>query len=508
MPEYKPLTQAEKQEIINRHHFLVDKMNEALGGALQYEDEAILRKLEDPKEVAVYRMYQENVAREAQRQTILESLETKYGPNTIQNNPLSRTFKFYLKLSNDPKDIEYNEKLYQDYITNPDKIVYREYSKLLDINPQTFIDMGDDKQAMAEFYMENTLLVEAAYSISSATGGDAAKANGAFKQALASMKKPIENLNELGNVVKRGGIDSLAMPTLTMEQAPMALMARDLFQGNPYPELTEVMNGKMAELTGTVDTPYGYFKKFQDYGLNVNDPDFLVKYKAIKTDPETGERTEVSFDDLFKKDDPNVRIEKRTKDEMFQIRSVTTVFQEKYAERFQSRVASRLNQAIFDANQIEKDHQGGWLERNIFFSTSPEWTAFMDAFKNFNDPKHPDYLRKDILKPKAQAYRDHQTAKGYRSLAEMKGTSLKRGTLAQTVIDVCDDLDRQEAQIKEDIDIEINTGLNGKVGFIINAKEVDIFDDYMDNVPDEEPVKEQAIEKDNDLIVDNGDPTI
>jgi len=73
MPDYdKPLTKEEKQRIIDRHHYLVDKMNETLGGILKYEDEAILRKLDDPKEIAIYRMNED--IKEEQQNVILFSL--------------------------------------------------------------------------------------------------------------------------------------------------------------------------------------------------------------------------------------------------------------------------------------------------------------------------------------------------------------------------------------------------------------------------------------------------
>ena len=60
MEEYEMLSQQEKDAIIARHHFIVDKLNQTLGNVLHYEDEAILRKLDDPKEVAVYRMFAES----------------------------------------------------------------------------------------------------------------------------------------------------------------------------------------------------------------------------------------------------------------------------------------------------------------------------------------------------------------------------------------------------------------------------------------------------------------
>ena len=129
MPNYEPLTQQEKQAIIDRHHFLVDKMNVTLGGVLKYEDEAILQKLEDPKQVAAYRMFQEQQRRNAKREALMDSLKKKYGPNTIASNPASRTFKFMLRLGDDPKDVAYNEKIYQEYISHPEKLVYRSSSK-------------------------------------------------------------------------------------------------------------------------------------------------------------------------------------------------------------------------------------------------------------------------------------------------------------------------------------------------------------------------------------------
>ena len=495
MPDYEPLTQQEKQAIIDRHHFLVDKMNVTLGGVLKYEDEAILQKLEDPKQVAAYRMFQEQQRRNAKREALMDSLKKKYGPNTITSNPASRTFKFMLRLGDDPKDVAYNEKIYQEYISHPEKLVYRSYSKLLNLNPKQIYDLGNDKQAMAEFYMENTELCESAYSFAPVLNAQDSQTTRALKKALVSMAKPFETLNELGNVVKTSGIEYLAFPTMTQEQTAMSMMTRELFQGNPYPDLTEVVNQKLG--AQILEKPHDYFQHFIDKDIDINEPDFLVKYKAMRRDPETGERTEVSFDAIFVQHDPNAYIDTRSPEEMFQIKCVNKVFQDQYAQKFQSRIATKLNQMIFNVNQLEEEHKGGWFERNILHSTSVEWTEFIEAFKQFNDPEHPNYLRKDVLRPKAQAYLDHKHDQGYETLADMKGTSLKRGTFCQSVIDVCDELDEQEAAIKEDIDIQINTGLNGKVGLIINADQVDIFGET--NVQSNEAQPAQSKEFDIDI---------
>ena len=354
MPDYAPLTQEEKDAIIARHHFIVDEFNKTLGGALQYEDDAILAKMEDPKQVAIYRMFQENERRNAERKALLTSLESKYGRSTVDPNPMDRTIAFCFKLGNDPKDIAYNEKLYQEYINDPDKIVYREYSKLFKLNPKSIYDL--DAQQAAEFYMENTALCQDAYAIQSVLEHE--HTSQTLRDALGQIKKGVESLNEFGNIVAQGGLDGLACPTLTPEQAAMA-MSNPLFMNRQNTELNEVLYQKIG--VNTVETPHSYFQKFEDYGINIDDPDFLVKYKAVRTNPETGARENVNFEQLFVNDDPNVRIEKRSKDEIFQMRAINRAFQDRYAQKFQSRISARLNQMIFNVNQIEDEHKGGWF---------------------------------------------------------------------------------------------------------------------------------------------------
>lgn len=489
MAEYQPLTQQEIQAIIDRHHFIVDSLNQTLGGVLKYEDDRIMQQVNDPKQVAIYRASEENKRRAEERAAIMRNLETKFGRGNLNQNPMARTIEFMMKTGNDPKDIAYNEKLYQEYITHPENIVYREAKKVLSLNPKQLYDIAADKEKCAEFYMENTSLCENAYAIQSMLETGGAQTTKALYEAVRTIKKPIETLNEFGNLVKQGGIDAIACPSLTSQQAELAV-ASPLFMNRQNHDLNEVVVSKLGHL----EDPHDFFQKFIDYGIEIDDPDFLIKYKAVRTDPETGARRETSFDALFVDDDPNVRIEKRTKDEMFEIRSINRAFQDKYAAKFQSRIATRLNQRIFDAGQLEEDRKGNWFERKLLKSTSPEWTQFIEAFKNYNDPNHADYLRKDVLRPKAQAYMDHKRDQGYGSLEDMKGTSLKRGTLCQSVIDVCDELDREEEQIREDIEIEINTGFKGKVGLFISAEEVDIFDDGNQIKSDNEIHKEAKIE--------------
>ena len=114
MEEYEMLSQQEKDAIIARHHFIVDKLNETLGNVLHYEDEAILRKLDDPKEVAVYRMFAENKRRQAERDRIFTNLVSKYGRGNPDSLPMNRTIKYCLHVGDDPETIAYNEKLYQE----------------------------------------------------------------------------------------------------------------------------------------------------------------------------------------------------------------------------------------------------------------------------------------------------------------------------------------------------------------------------------------------------------
>ena len=502
MPEYKPLTEAEKQAILARHHYIVDELNKALNGALSYDDDAVIAKMNDPKEVALYRMFEEHKAREAQRRLIIQNLKNKYGESTVNDNPMARTFKYHLKLDGSEKSNAYNEKLYQEYISNPDKIVYREFNKLLKINPQEMINMGDDPQKMGEFYMENSSMCENAFVISAVLTNSEAHTTPAMRTAVNSLKKPLETLNEYGNAVKHSGLDGMACPKLTREQAALAMTA-PIFMNQGEPDLNEVVFGQLLPM----DTPAHYFQKYKDYGLETNDPEFFTKYKTVLTDPETGRRTEVSPEEIFDMDNPNVRFERRSKDEIFELKSVNRVFQDKYAQKFQSRIATKLNQATFSADRLADDRVGGWWERNIFRNTSPEWKDFIQAFKDFNNPEHPNYLKKDILRPKAEAYRQHQRRQGYNSLEDMKGTSLKRGTLAQATIDVCDELDAQEEGLREDINIEIDTGLkNGKVGLIISSQEVDIMGDDLapaQKAPDASKNLNVQKEKDNNLIKDD-----
>jgi len=499
MPDYdKPLTQEEKQRIIDRHHYLVDKMNETLGGIRKYEDEAILRKLDDPKEIAIYRMNEEYKRRTAERNTILASLKSKYGENRVRNNPFGRIFVYSLRLGKDPKDIAYNEKIYQEYINSPDKLAYREYDKLFKLDATEVNRLGNDREAQAYFYMEHDALCEQGYTINGVLDSGVIDSSATLKTALAGLKKPFEAFNGYGNIVKHNGVDYYACPTLDPTQAAMAMTNAELFRGNPNPELTEVINGKMG--MNLLDTPNTFIEKLKNYGLDVNDRDLFLNYKVVRTDPNTGERKEVSFDKIFVEDDPNVRVERRSKEEIFQIRSINKVFQNKYVRSFQDRISSKLNQLVFDINQIEDEHKGGWMERNILHSTSPEWTAFIETFKQFNDPSHVNYGRKDILKEKAEAYRQHKRDQGYENLTDMKGTALKRSTLCQAVIDTCNVMEKLDDSIKEDIDIEIKTGLRGKVGLIINANEVDIFGDNAN-----ENNKEKSNDYDLDLVEENDD---
>ena len=498
MPEYAPLTQQEKDAIIARHHFIVDELNKTLDNALKYEDEAILQKMEDPEQVALYRLYEQNVRDKEKRDQIMASLETKYGKSKLRENPMSRTIRFCFRPSDDPKDVAYNEQLYKDFINEPEKVVYREYSNVLKLNPQDLYDIGEDKVKAAEYYLRNTSLCQGAFAIQSVLDKD--ENSKALRDALKPMKASVETLTQFPNIVKQSGIDSFACPTLTFEQTAMA-MGSPIFNNHQNEELNEILNQRLG--ASVLETPHSYFQKFIDKGININDPDFLVKYKPVRTNPETGAQEKATFKD-FLDGKANVTLQERTKDEMFQIRTINRSVQARYAIEFQYRIAARLKEATFDANRIADERKGGWIERKIRNSTSPEWTSFIEAFKQYNDPEHPNYLRKDILKPKAEAYLQHKRDQGYESLEDMKGTALKRGTLCQAVIDTCEELDAQEDIIKAGIDNEINRAYQGKVSAIVNAKEVDIHDDLGEHKDEPQVQAQQDLDKDAPEVDEGG----
>ena len=499
----EPISEQEKQEILAKHHELVDQMNTTLGGALKYDDEAILKRLSDPKEVAMYRTAQQIQRDHELRQRKFEELQTKFGRNTIDNNPMSRTFVHSLKTEDTLVAKQFNERLYQDYISNPNRIIYHEYNKLFNFNPKELYDCGQDMAKMVEFYQKNTALCENAFNITYAFS--AASVDGKVNEGLASMKKLVEGLNDPGNAAKMAaGIEYFATPKLTPQQAEQLVMGGNVTMRQPSESLLLNITSQLPK-DPDYCSAFEMLDRFKKIGINIDDKNFYIKYKAVETDPNTKKQTQVSFDKYFTQQSwdnnvihPNVNLEPRGKGELFSFRCITNEVKGEYCREFEKRMALKIGQIHYNVAEIEDRNKGGIWERYIRHSTSREYKEFIAALKDYNNPDSPNYLNKEHLKGKANGYLIHKADQGYRGIDDMKGTSLSRTQLAMDVIQVLDTMENDEGTIFQGIEQKLIGPYKENRVPAVKAEDVNLEGPKVDVQKEKTIEKEKQIEEVNE----------
>ena len=218
---YPPLTAAEKKAILDRHAYLVEEMNKYLPDEQKVEvDKDLAKRLEDPKQVAIYRIGQEMEQLRNRQHEIRAQLEERFGAASTRDNPLTRALDYAIDTSGTPEANDYNEKLYQDYLNDPDKIIYERYGKVMNTNPKELYDCNDDPLKMAEYYRDTYPLCEEGFNFNSVMRNGAPSPQ--LNSALKSIARPMEAMSYPCTIVRAAaGIDSIACPKLTAQQSAL-----------------------------------------------------------------------------------------------------------------------------------------------------------------------------------------------------------------------------------------------------------------------------------------------
>lgn len=431
--KYKPFSKEEKEYILKRHKELVDNMNKYLppDQKLSY-DQNLEASLDDQKVVGQYRIAQEIKEVQKKQAQIQKDLQAKFGKSRHDPDPLSRTIVYALNPKDTKEAKEYNEKIYKDYLNDPDKVVYLRYKKILEVNPKDIYDLKDDKLKLAEYYRDNYPLCDEAFAFTSVI--NRSNVTPALKNALKSVSAPLETFGYPQLTMQAANdLDFFACPNLNLQQADIIMNNDHELLDTAKPELFNTLNYHVQK--ATMEKPTEYFGKFIDNGQKL-EQGYFIKNRPEQVTMENGQPVvkEAKYDQIFNKEPGQFRIAERSADDQFEIRCMNTSFQREYLYNFQNQINNQLNRTSnFDIDRILKDRQGGFWERRIKHSTSQEYKNFEQAFRNYNDPNSPDYCRKGKLQEATDAYLNHKGVNDENDLNRLSGTSLVRSELALAV---------------------------------------------------------------------------
>ena len=431
--KYKPFSKEEKEYIIKRHKELVDNMNKYLPDEQRVSyDKDLETKLDDQKVVGQYRIAQQIKEVQQKQVQIQKDLQTRFGKSQHDPDPLSRTIVYALNPKDTPEARQYNEKIYKDYLNDPDKVVYLRYKKVLEFNPKQIYDLKDDKLKLAEFYRDNYPLCDEAFAFTSVV--NRSNVTPALKDALKSVSSPIEAIGFPQLTMKAAyDLDFFACPDLNLQQADIIMNNDHELLDNAKPELFNTLNYHVQK--ETMESPTSYFGKFVENNQKFENG-YLIKNRPEKVEMVNGEPVikEANYDQIFNKEPGQYRISTRSEDDVFEMSAMTKSVQREYLYNFQNQINETLHRnRNFDVDTVMKEHQGSFWERRVLRSTSPEYKAFEQAFRNYNDPNSPDYCREGKLRVATDAYLDHKGVSDEADLDHLTGTSRNRSEFALAV---------------------------------------------------------------------------
>ena len=501
--KYPPLTEKEKKEIIARHKDLVDKFNAILpeGQKVSY-DKNILKRLNDPKEVALYRIGNEMKQVEEKQDKIRADLEARFGKYSgTKTNPFARNFSYYLRVDDTEEARKYNEKLYDDYLHHPDRLAYVRYKDVLKINPKEILECKNDKAKLAEYYKKNYSALKDGFAFGSCF--NRVDSTQGMKDGFEAIK---DQLNYMGRIEKEvvyvgASYDHFAMPKITKEQGQILADNAGEFivsdQGNttfvPYVQ-TQLEKG-----SGDIFT---LFENMEKKGAELGEGS-IVKYKPISKDKYNGYEKEVDIGYILENDpenaDPKVdyKVKTRTDDEIKRIQLMTSDASYIYANEWRKRFQQKTSlDGSFDPKRYESRLQRGFFSR-MFTSDSRQYQLLMKQLKDFNDPNSKDYLNEDKLREAANNYRGRKANQGF--TGQGKSLDDRRMKFADDIIATCDQCKEEKDKIFKEIDSEMFHGYPPKKVPFLSSEDVEE-KEYDYKVEEKELNKEIDFEKDiNDI---------
>ena len=116
---------------------------------------------------------------------------------------------------------------------------------------------------------------------------------------------------------------------------------------------------------------------------------------------------------------------------------------------------------------IENDMKGGFWAR-IFRKPSTQFKEYMTALKEYNDPASKNYLNKDNLKTKGEAYMTHVNRSG-KPIERMDALRQKRANMVKDTLAVVEKMEKDDSKIRGEINKSINDLLPKELGIPKNS---------------------------------------
>lgn len=466
--EYKPLTEEEKEaarkrfkEILEQYNafFKRNSLNEL---DLTEEEKKFEERLNDKEMVARYRIAQEIEEKTKAHNAAFD--EAKKGI-VFKGDFLDRSIVFLLKTDGTDESKQYNIDLLKAYAEHPVEMFHNRVKNLMNFDPTQLIAMGNDKVKLSEYYRDHLALCHEANEFGDGFDRKDIGISKELQIAKESMKGMIQNINYVSTFNGPAGrLDFFAMPVLSPDKADLIIRNTKQVFGENVPTsvksvLFEQRNDQRAKKPITE-----FYKELSQKGVKV-DKNVFLKYKFVETNPETNEQKLVGVY-TFLAGKPNVTAVERTNAEILKLNEVSKAFQDRYRAEFQERLGNKRGNQ-FNMDDVETEMKGGFFAR-IFRKPSTEFKEYMTALKDYNDPTKKNYLNKDNLKAKAEAYMTHVN-RGGKPINKMDSLRQKRANMVLDTLSVVNKMEQDDIKIRGEINKTINDLLPKDLGVPKNA---------------------------------------
>ena len=485
-------TKEEIKTIVERHKFLVEDMNKYLPEGQKLSiDKDLEKKLQDPKLARMYRLGTEIKESTIKQKEIYEGLRKKYGEE-------KKIDGFYIfdsfRTGNSEEDKIYNEQLFRNYKDNPEKFAFEQFNKVVNTSGKELYDLGNDPIKQAEYYLNNRQKCNAASSLKTAISSE--KNQNLFTDTYKKYAKSIGSVAKLIYQPKEAckkydSIDKLAFPQLNEKQAEALDDVSYGFKINENEDIHRGIKNAQYHWDDAEVSPKENMDKLKEKtGVDLSNNEKLVSDTIFYNDK--GEVMDVN--EMFNKYLDNEKFGHSTTitdpNEKRDISFITNNFKNAYMNNWRASFNKKMgaNGNKIDVKGIEEKNKGSFLNR-LFRRESKEYKAMMNAFKEYSDPKSKNYMNKEYLDTKTQAYVDHKNAKG----KELTGGDKIRMDFAKNILDTSKESDKIFHQTENQFVVKENK----RVTFLL-PEEVDVEgkNKEKENVAVKE-INEPAQEKEN-----------
>ena len=299
----KPLSDKEKKDIEENYKNNIEKYNKILPDdmKLKLDLEGLRNKMNDPKQAEIYRRTQYIAEKEKKQEALCEKYKSKMNI-TNEKYPLARNLPHLIRIDNSKESREFNQRFLRLYSKHPFEVGQAVLKGIYKSDASIYNSILKDDYERCKDYCDNYEVSEIAYNeknISTIMQGDGGLVEEFKNTNLARLIQLKQELNS-----------GFVLPELVFE---IPNMTKDQFEkcfAKLKKEDVEILTKKYAATD--IEQTKKIITSLKEKGY-LDDKEPILTYKAIEV--KNGKEKEISLIDAISKNDPNIKIEKRTEEE-------------------------------------------------------------------------------------------------------------------------------------------------------------------------------------------------